>query len=391
MQQAKVVETVHYPSLQDVPVSDWQALNATIYNPFHELSFLEVLEQSQVEAADYDYLLFYVDEQPVGTAVLSSFIIDLSLFIGREGWVQKLKQYFPKFFQTRILFCGTPISIGHANFHCKSYFNECLFALNAKMKTLAKERNISLLCVKELSKEELNEYVFELKTHKWFIGHSIPDTKMKVGWKSYQDYLLKMKSRYRRQVLDALSIMNGGVKPRVSEAEQVLQKHIEVWSTDEIDTTDFYTKYLAVMSRAEVKLETLNLRFFELLQKKYKEQLRYFVCRSENEILCYALCLQNGDNLHFLWTAKPAHKDEQNSYLNQLQAIVLYSINHGISYLHIGQTAYYPKMRMGACPVNRYLFFKSLNPLLNLILCVFRKIIFPPFPLKTVQPFKNET
>ena len=47
-------------------------------------------------------------------------------------------------------------------------------------------------------------------------------------------------------------------------------------------------------------------------------------------------------------------------------------------------------MRMGAQPKACYLFFKSLNPLVNVLLQTLRNVIFPPELLPTVQPFKNE-
>ena len=144
------------------------------------------------------------------------------------------------------------------------------------------------------------------------------------------------------------------------------------------------------MDRAAVKLETLNLAFFENLQIAYSTQLKYFVCGDRPADYTYALCYENGTHLHFLWTAKKSERDTQNTYLNQLQAMIAYAIKRKITYLHTGQTAYYPKMRMGSKPEERFILFKSLNGFLHPLLRMGRNIIFPPFPLERIQPFKDE-
>lgn len=389
MLQVEEIRTVRFKALWEVPFADWEKVQQA-YNPFHEQSFLEVMESSGVENAKYDYLIFYQGGEPIATAVLSSFNIDLSLFIGEENWVKWLKRKFPSLFNVRILFCGTPVSIGHTNFHCIASHDACLEALNEVMKNIAQEQKIRLLTLKELSSQERNLFEPSMKKKGWFVGHSLPDTKMKIRWKTYEEYLLNMRAPYRRQVLSALTNVNNGEKSNRENARAILEERINVLSAEEININDFYEKYLCVMDRAEVKLETLNLRFFELLQERFARQLRFFVCHSVKGSACYALCLEQGKNLHFLWTSKKEDKDIRNSYLNQIQAIILYAIKSGIEYLHVGQTAYYPKMRMGAVPEDRYLFFQSLNPLVNPVLRSLRKVIFPNIILQNVQPFKKQ-
>ena len=145
-----------FNSVDEIKVEDWQ-MNGEPYNPFHELSFLEILEEANVENADHNYLLIYEDNQAIATAILSNFTIDLSLFIGQKKWVRWIKKLFPNLFNIRILFCGTPVSIGHNNFHCTQKIEACLKILDAKMIEVAIKNRINCLVIKELSKSILRK------------------------------------------------------------------------------------------------------------------------------------------------------------------------------------------------------------------------------------------
>ena len=388
MSQVDSLLVKRFKTVEEIPKDDWSLPDAP-HNPFHELDFLKVVEVSKIENAVFDYLIFYKKNKPIATAVLSCFSIDLSLFVGEQIWVKKAKKIRPSFFDVNILFCGTPISIGHTNFHCIDDLEKCLFLLNQKMEEIAKERKVKILIIKEVSEIVKNNYEPILKTKGWFAGHSLPDTKLNIPWENYTDYLASMKSQYRRQVLSTLASMNQGVKPTSQKSEMVLEESIKILPSKEVSVKDIFEKYLAVMDRATVKLETLNLSFFANLQKQYNGQLKYFVSKVGTEDSCYAICFEKGKHLHFLWTAKEKNKDHINSYVNQLQAMILYAINNGIKKIHTGQTSYYPKMRIGGMSEERFIFFKSLHPIYHPILKSLRHIIFPPLPLEQLQPFKK--
>ena len=151
----------------------------------------------------------------------------------------------------------------------------------------------------------------------------------------------------------------------------------------------FYNLYLNVLDRAEVKLETLNQEFFEQLSKDESSTVQLLrMCVKDQDLGVFAFSIRK-EELTFIWTAKAASKDKYHSYQNLLQALICYGITKGCKTLVLGQTAYYPKMRVGGTPEDLFLFYKAQSNITHSILKLFNSIIFPRLKLKPLKTFNT--
>ena len=356
---------------------------------FHSLEFLEVLEKAKVEDSRMFYLIARKDGKVVATTVLSIFKISLDLFIGDQSWVRWINRNFPNFFKVKILFCGTPVSIGHKNLSLAEGVEaaEILGLFEEKMKEIAVQHKVKHLITKELDSERRVTWGKDFLNLNWFEGYSIPDVKMNMRWDSYKAYLKTMRYPFRRQIMGSLKKLNNG--KAIENYAQFISDKIKILRADEVDVKEFYEKYLEVMKRATVKLETLNLPFFEQLFETCKKEIRIFSYINEVSDQSYFFTIHKGSTLYFLWTARNESKDSRDVYFNLYQAMICYAIKHKVQLFHLGQTAYYAKMRIGGIPQPRFIYYKCLNRFQHLILNSMRLLIFPELKLKPLNVFQS--
>src|SRR4030095_3129945 len=109
----------HYERIAEVPEDTWN-FTCNDIDPFHQYDFLRTVEEAHVENSTIRYLLFHKDEAVIGSAVLSLFPVDLPIFLGSNFLVKWIKRVRPRFFHLKMLFCGTPVSLGQSNLRISS-------------------------------------------------------------------------------------------------------------------------------------------------------------------------------------------------------------------------------------------------------------------------------
>ncbi|HYV95089.1 MAG TPA: peptidogalycan biosysnthesis protein [Chitinophagales bacterium] len=376
--EGKSVTAVRYEHIAEIPEEVWDKTCDEL-DPFHRHAFLLVTEAAKVENSIARYLLFKNDERMTGSAVLSIFYVDLAIFIGNNSVIRLIKKRRPNFFQLKMLFCGTPVSLGQSNLRIEpGYEDEVIHCLAEEMKAFAKEHGIRHLVAKEFREEEMKTRK-RFRSEKFFSGFSIPYMNMEVRWNSFEAFLQQLRSPYRRAVLRSIRKIAG------NDANK------PVYSVQPISCANaksFYKDYLAVMDRAAVKLETLNQNFFEEFFTSYPDKAKLISCGLNGDE-ARALILEEKNELFFLLVARRnARDDEQDSYYNLLYSILDYAFTRRVKRLHMGQTSYWAKARIGCVAEEEYLYYQPLNPVMRFLLKNLSLLLFPKTKLKTPHVFK---
>tara|TARA_B110000046_G_scaffold391_1_gene540 strand:+ start:5571 stop:6731 length:1161 start_codon:yes stop_codon:yes gene_type:complete len=381
-----------YNSISLINPKDW---NSILHHTdiFNEHEFLYALEKAKVEKSITKYLCFYKDERLIATSVVSVFYLNLALFIGDNAFVRLIQKIFSRFFHLKVLFVGTPLSAGqnHLRITSKNNFTEILNKHLDWANKHCKENNIKHCIFKEFEQNETHLFSNIFKEHNYFKACSIPTVKMSLNYSDYSEYISNLRSGYRRQIQHSLK--KAGISNFKFEFE-VGPKHnsdteFSIISLKEYGVEKFYNLYLNVLDRAEVKLETLNQEFFEQLSKDESSTVQLLrMCVKDQDLGVFAFSIRK-EELTFIWTAKAASKDKYHSYQNLLQALICYGITKGCKTLVLGQTAYYPKMRVGGTPEDLFLFYKAQSNITHSILKLFNSIIFPRLKLKPLKTFNT--
>jgi len=391
----KRLRVIRLQTIHDVDEKLWDSIIEN-QDLFHTHRFIRSIEDAKVENSSFWYLLFYSNDTLVGTAVLSSFIVSLDLFIG--GILQKfiiaLRKLFPYFLKVKILFCGLPISIGKNGLMISNptWGEELLRLLVEEMEQIAPEHKIRILCFKEFPKDE-DQGIDILTKYHFLRANSIPYIRMKIRWKNFQSYLGAMRHNYRRHVLRSLKKL-GRSEPLIqacSSSKMSSDKPVLVLANHSICShQQFYRLYLDVMDHAEIKLETLNEAFFEKFYKNMNQDMEVLAVVRGEQILAAAIVTVYHNVMTFLLAGLDYSKLKENDiYFNLLYGIVSRAIQRGCTRLDLGQTPYWLKQCIGGQETPVYFYIRAERSILQLLLKTFQSLLFPELKLQPLRVFRE--
>lgn len=393
MGSAGTLEIKSFRSIHEIDSREWDSILDS-GDTFHSSSFIRVVEDAKVEAAQFWYLQFYDGSKLAATAALSAFTISLDLFLGDSGLVQRLKRFFPRIFEIRILICGLPASFGQSNLKVVSekHYPEVCRGLSAFMQDQAKKEGIRFLSVKEFFEDEIDSSK-HLEKNGFFLANSIPYMAMEIQWENFDDYLSSLRHPYRRRIRQSLEKIQSKRPLLHDSLPQTVTSLHPVWilrEMTELCPKVFFESYLCVMSRTDTKLETLNEAFFTLL---FREQLpvRILSLEHQQKVLSSAILVEQGEKLTFMLLGRTDEKDACDSYFNLVYGILSYAMEKGFKRIGLGQTAYWLKQSVGGVAKNEYLYFAATRPVVHRILKSCSRLIFPETKLPQVNVFKKES
>jgi len=380
-------------SINEIAPEEWDRVGAR-QGLFWTHRFFRTLEASGVEKATYHYVLVYKDDRLVGTAVLSSFVVSLDLFLplAVQTFCRVVRKILPRFLRIRVLFCGVPISIGKHTIACAEpeFADSVVAQVAAIMNEIAAHEGIRYLCFKEFAERDVT-LCAPLERLGFFRAHSVPRVLLPIRWSSYDAYLRDMRHGYRRPIVSSLKKL--GQKWRIWSDEEVPPSEGVFLRLDNgrvCSPTQFHDLYLQVMNHTVVRLETLNGRFFELLFERMREDLNLLLLEHEGRTLGAAILTNYQGTLTFLFVGFDyVHRDEHAVYLNLLNGIVRRAIESECRLLDLGQTSYWLKQRLGGQTEPMYFYLRCRSRLLHPLLRTCRSILFPPTVLPQLRVFRD--
>lgn len=389
-----MIEVKRFQCINDIEEAIWDSILPTD-SFFHRHRFIRAIEEAKVENSEFWYILFQRESRLVGSAVLTSFTIALDLFTPQitKSLIKSMRRFYPDFFKVRILFCGLPISIGKHNLFIADPSDnyEILNLLYAEMLSISMQKNIKYLCLKEFDDQFVRLSSSFLKKH-FLCFQSIPYVSMDIRWSRFGDYLNDLRHSYRRQIKQTLK-KRGWIEPCIEmnnsppedDKEHLILSHCQAIC----NPSEYFDLYKEVMDRAEIKLETLNKDFFKNIFEAMNEEFELLSFVKSKEVLGSAILCTHGKSITFLLIGLNYSKlKEYDVYFNITYALIKLAIDRHCTTLHLGQTSYYLKQRVGGICSNLFFYIKSKNALIQLIFRFFQKYIFPAPKIPSFRAFR---
>ena len=367
-------------AVSDLPRDAWTA--ATPDDFFFDLRFLRVMEESRVEDAAYRYVLMFEDEEPVGAAVLSHFLLRLDLLSG-DPWVRRVRRIAPQLLDVPIICCGIPASFGQHHLHVTRprLLPVAATVVHGRMEEWARETRSSLLLWKEWSPTQ--RMAQRAKALGYVVLPTLPDHTVGPLPPSVEEFLGSMRSPYRRKFRRAAELMAPGPAARRGDVELA----ISTFGRD--DVASFFRGYAAVLNRTEVRLEAYPLKFFSNLAESDLElEILELSNRVRGERIA-ALVIPSGDTLCFILVAKEHSRYHDSLYPLLLQCIVLHAIQSDFRCVRLGQTSSYSKVSVGAEPRRLETFIRASAPVKHRLLERFGPLFFPEVTSPELRVFRN--
>ncbi|MBT8232940.1 MAG: GNAT family N-acetyltransferase [Saprospiraceae bacterium] len=361
---------------------EWSQLsNKTI---FAGVEYLELLEEYGPIGYKYYYAILLKNEIPQTAFYFQKKRVELSkdfrVHTHSNSFFDKMKvaflKRFFKFVNHEILICGNVLLTGEFAYGPTHLFepNSQIFDTIFKstvdfIQQIDKVKVQSILC-KDYYKEGPHK-ILSFKASGFYEFEVQPTMIVNVNpeWKSLDDYLGAVKSKYRVKFKKVIK-KSGGLEFKrmsINDAEKY--------------NDAMYALYKRTADRATFSLFTLNEKYFYKLKETLKENLQLLGVFKEDQILGFFTFVKDNDHgdAHFL-----GYNVNENSkyqlYFNMLLRLVEESISQGSSSLNLSRTALEIKSSVGAEPHAMYVYLKHLNPIINKLL---------PFILDRVVPENN--
>jgi hypothetical protein len=358
----------HTPSGFDFALADsidyldqkhWSAVTAHD-SLFLSPRYLQVLETAGPENIRQRYALIFQDKAPVAAIAAQSVTVSLARLRRKPSGNGRLDQL-----EEKMLVCGNLLSWGmHGISFAPNVDHEPLWPAVAE--AIYRLRRVDKLfgdtafvMVKDIpdayasAATALSRFSYrELETEPNMVLDISPQ------WKSYDDYLASLTSKYRKQSkqIDKEVAAAGGI--------------VEEIKSDRIarDAEQLHALYLQTHKNARLRLVTLPVTFLPTLADRLGGDMRFTILKRGDELLGFVTTVKDGDTAvgYYIGFDRTANT-EIPIYFRLLQSVVGHAIDLGCKRLSLGRTALEPKARLGARPDPMRIWIRHRIPMLNLI------------------------
>jgi hypothetical protein len=392
----KDYKVVLYHGINSINAQDWIKAAPTD-NLFLHLDYLQVLEENPPKGMEFCYLLFYKAQEPIGIAQcqIQFFKADQNI---RDNNDEKapcffttitryLKDLVAKKAEFNVLINGNLLLTGEHGFHFKTDHiseEDCIQVLDEALNYALSELNnkgkkLSGILLKEFY-ESNRSYSETFSKNLAFNEFTVqPNMIMDVrpDWKSYEDYLDSMTSKYRVRAKRASKKGKPFVKRPLNDEE------IEA-SLDRL-----YELYEGIAENSGFNMVNLNRHYLLELKRTFPERFKMTGYYLDNQLVGYYTTMLNDHELeaHFLGFDQSLNRDYQ-IYLNILYDIVNEGIESRVKKIIFARTAMEIKSSVGAIAEEMYCYLRHKNAFSNKFVRPILEYLRPDHEWQPRHPFK---
>ena len=284
-----------------------------------------------------------------------------------SGIMEKLYKIFPVKFNTA--FISSPIA-EYNMIHIKDEYKDRESFIVDKMmdevlKFLKTER-VKLVVVKD----HINKYASDYFQKKFIHMHFMPGTYLDFesvhscghycneicnhGCNCFDDYVMSLKKKWRANIRNKINRRKEDLTVEVVDASNL--------SVEEC--VRCHELYFHLREKQRLKHECLTSDYFCECGKDFGDSCKMIIARADNKIIGFAQLLENGnDVINVRMGMDYKYNKEYNLYYHLLYENIVYCIRRKKKRLYTSQTAYRPKLEVGAkiLPLHTYIYFT--NPL----------------------------
>lgn len=374
-----------FSSIDEIPSQIWDALSCTKNIYFHP-HFLKSIEDNHPEII-FSYIVL-VDKKQKPTAFASIKIIDFQLNSIKNDFeflknIGRKLHVFPNKKPLKLLICGNTFVSGEHGVYIKENQDK-----KAILKELAEsihhfvnsDKNLKIDAF--LLKDFTNESLFitdELKKFNYHPFSVEPNMVLKIdeNWRSFEDYLAAMKTKFR-------------VKAKKAFKQSINIKIKEVTAVNLANQLPEMTKlYKTVASNAGFNLGNFNLETYKDLKEKISKNYVLKTYWLDNKMVGFISGVINKNSLdaHFVGIDYQLNR-EHAIYQRMLYDYIETAISKGLNKINFGRTASEIKSSVGAVPQDLTMYLRHKKSIKNKILKLFLQRI-QPTPFQQKFPFKE--
>jgi len=371
-----------YRNIAEIDEAKWDAIVGK-EQIFCTHKYVEVMERAGINDGRCYYPVIYDGDEIIAHACVYFIRTELDLFANgvTKRIIHFVRRKWKNFFILRSLECGPPAALGNTI----SFKNgvDCARVpqlLCQEIENLAKELGIKLVLFRDFYDEE-TKFCDLFKRRGYMKIHNLPLAKIKIRWKSFDEYLNSMRSNYRCKIIKS---MDKCARANISIR---LLKDFSVHYARELKRL-----YDNVFGQAkEIKREPLNEIFFQNIDKNLKEKSAVLLALKDDKPIGFMLLLFNDKELiSALIGLDYDYNREYCIYFNLFYKAIELAIENGMDKIDMGITTLNPKRDMGSSVVALNMYMRYSNAFLNKIIPILFDMITPPDTTQPRNVFKED-
>jgi predicted N-acyltransferase len=345
--------------IDSVPGQVWDAL-APPDDPMWSRGLFAAMERGAIGPDGYAYLLVRDGGEVVAGLPLCLFRqLRLDQVIGprERRLLGPVLRLCPSVLRVPMVICGNILGQGHLLSAKRPPDEVCRLLVSAVRDFAARER-VGTVVFKDFIVTGLDPVRAALTDAGYFFMPSMPDTELRLGYRSFEEYVSSLPAKPRR---------NTRAKMRKFECYPGLR--IEVLADFGHLLPAVLALYRQVMDRADQTLDTLDESFLAALESSPRPRRRLVACFEGDRLIAFLLCLFKGTGA----TGARIGLDyrlayEARLYHNMHYAAIRLAIESGCTHIRFAQTAYAPKVEFGCALIAQSHAVTHLRPLPRAVL-----------------------
>jgi hypothetical protein len=337
---------------------------------FLQYPYLSTIERCPPEDMTFYYLIFYQENRPVGVSYCQLLHFKATRSVDKT-MINTPFSRFPKvedglrnkilnWSSFDVLVCGNLLVTGNHSF---AFFNDLISKKEAceyigeAMDLLKKKVRTHIWFLKDFFEEDrTNTQVWQQRQFKEYAFLPTMRLHLRPEWKTFDDYLSALTSKYRVRAKRALK-----------KAKGITRRELTIQEIDQ-RSDDLFELFGKVVEKADFNMTFLSQGYFYSLKKALGDRFCVIGYFMEGRLVGFHTTIENGTELeaHYLGMDPELNRSHQ-LYLNMLYDIIQCGIQKGVEQLSFSRTAMEIKSSVGATAENMYVYLRHTHPVLNQI------------------------
>lgn len=385
-----------FHSAYDLP-NAWEEVLQESHQMMLSRKYLQTFELDPPTDMKFAYLLFFQQDKAIGASACQLITFRAyqqiqSLQQAPQGsfWAKswhKIKSFIAQKINYHLLVCGATQFTGEHAFYFSNHSSaEQQFAWIEqaldKTCTLLRQngwRVMGALLKDFYRKANHAEQVFLAKGYHELRFQPNMVLPLAKEWKTFDDYLAAMTSKYRVRVRRA-----------IKKGEAIVRRTLEGSEVEQL-SEKLYELHRKVVAGADFSMVSLHPNYLLNMQRAFPQHFRIHAYFLNEELIGFLTSLKNGDDLEAHCIGfDHQYNNEYQFYLNILYDMVKTGLALGVQQIIFERTALEIKSSVGAQPKDMYLYLKSRNWFINAFLPYFVRQLAPKQEWVQRHPFGHE-
>ena len=369
-----------FDSIYDIDAARWdEVAGSAAASRSH--AYLGAIEASGINDCRFYYpVILDADERILAHACVYVITTDLTQTL--SGSLKRLagalRRLWPGFLQVRITECASPLVPGHSiSIRAGAARAPMLRELGRAVADIAQRERSPLLVFRDFLDAERAD-ADALLEEGYNLAANMPLARIRVRWKTYDEYLEAMRSRYRKDL-----------KRRLDRVERSGQRALRL--THFADRAALWAEQVATMYERSksFKRERIGARYYQEIERIPTAHRLVVAAERDGRTVAHGLVLFDDTHAIATYFGRDAGPPG-NEWFHLLNEVIRVGIERGSEYICLGLGSYDPKSLVGADFEPLHCYARSTFGVVNWLMRRFRDRMARP-EIRSRRIFRDDT